>query len=824
MSKVAKAPTKIPAAKTKPKVVASVEPKVVVKKVDAKPPFGKWINTERHFGKILELCETDDHMTDKPVNLFTELLPHQQTTVKAMQDLENKRFVKIKNLPTSPDNGWGPNTNNEYYKDVVVETTAGVLSEKLGSGKSFEMLALISLNPIPRNVSEISTIPFPNIADNHRYFNYGSTDKFDDLGFGIEVRKSYKTLFRQTVIFVGKSVLGQWTQYIKDYTNFKVLVIDNVLNLRKLHQMVFDETKELNRKMLKKFDIILVKNKIISGKFDIPEIAGTGLEHTKTKPILTIFGEMFRNIQFARVVLDDFDTINIPVTARVVPALFTWFISATTKTSAPSSRIGKTYHDIRDIVSFHRPAYVDSWENKDLFTYFNVCNESGFIDKSTNVGKVRYYSYKFINPNETFISALGSMGAADSNAVMEMLNGDAVNTAAEAAGIKSTSVADIFEKILDTKWVKYKKYIEIAEYIPQVQEVVEEMPDYDPDDENAEGKITQAALTRLTNNVHNAGPLGQVKTIIKYNEPTVTAHINDLEGENTKLKTESGMAIERVKDNLKQGECPICCEGLADVDGIMIMKCCGVTVCSQCVTGTLKLHNVGTNVQGMCPNCRRQVGFNQIVMIDKDIDINRIIDEKIKDDPKPEPVKEIDTFSNENVDLDEEPEVQEELNKFSCIVGIIKGKKYEDLRKVQNIRIDKILVGANDLPEPLPGNIKALIFANFSETLDNLQKRLDKEKVTYLRLHGTSGQINNIVRQYKLTRDHPEAVNVLLINASEYCAGLNLQNTTDVIFTHNVLDKNVEAQLIARAVRLGRTENLNVHYVLYHNEFGHLSL
>lgn len=820
MSKVAKPAAKAPV-KASAKAPAKTSAKTPEKKAIEKPTFGKWINAERSYGKVLELCETDDHMSDKPVNLFTELLPHQQTTVKAMQDLENRRFVKIKNLPTAAGNGWGPTTNHEHYKDIVVETTAGVLSEKLGSGKSFEMLALISLNPIPRNVSEISNIPFPSISNTNYGYGYNTGDKFDDLGFGIEVRKSYKTLFRQTVIFVGKSVLGQWTQYIKDYTNFKVLVIDNVLNLRKLHQMVFDETKEFNRKMLRKFDIILVKNKIISGKFDIPEIVGTGLEHTKTKPILTIFGEMFRNIQFARVVLDDFDTINIPVTARVVPALFTWFISATTKTSAPSSRIGKTYHDIRDIVSFHRPAYVDSWENKDLFTYFNVCNESGFIDKSTNVGKVRYYSYKFINPNETFISALGSMGAADSNAVMEMLNGDAVNTAAEAAGIKSTSVADIFEKILDTKWVKYKKYIEIAEYIPQVQDVVDELPEYDQDDEDAEGKVTQAALTRLTNNVHNAGPIGQVKTIIKYNEPTVTSHIQDLEGENTKLKTESGMAIERVKDNLKQGECPICCEGLADVDGIMIMKCCGVTVCSQCVTGTLKLHNVGTNVQGMCPNCRRQVGFNQIVMIDKDIDISRIIDEKIKDEPKPEPVKDIEPIPLTD-DLDEEPEEQEELNKFSCIVGIIKGKKYEDLRKNLNIRIDKILVGANDLPEPQANDIKALIFANFSETLDNLQKRLDKEKLTYLRLQGTPAQINNIVRRYKLTRDHPEAVNVLLINASEYCAGLNLQNTTDLIFTHKVLDRNVEAQIVGRAVRVGRTKNLNVHYVLYHNEFGHL--
>jgi SNF2 family DNA or RNA helicase len=775
---------------------------------------GKWINTSRKYGSTLQLTEHDDAIEDKPGNLFTELLPHQKTAVKAMLDLENKRFVKIDNLPKNNGYSYGYGNSQTtlcaHLKDVVVETTAGVLSEKLGSGKSFEMLALISLNPVPRNISEISTIPFP-IPENGRY-GYSSDATFIDKGFGIEVRKTYKKLFRQTVIFVSKSVLGQWTQYIKDYTNFKVLVIDNVMNLRKLYAMVFKPTKELNRKMLRKFDIILVKNKVISGEFDVPEIKGTGLEHTKTKPILTIFGELFRSIAFARVVLDDFDTINIPVTARVVPALFTWFISSTTKSCVGNKVSSKEYYDIRDIVTYNRPTYVESWKNKELFAYFNICNVDAFIDKSTNVGKVRYYSYKFTNPNEQYIGLIGAMGSEDSNAVMEMLNGDAVNTAAEAAGIKSTSVADIFEKILDTKWVKYKKYIEIGDYIPKVVEVVEEMDEPDPYDEDH--KLTQAKLTRLSNNIHAAGPLHQVKTIIKYNEDEVIHHIDEVEAENNHLKAESGKAIERVKDNLKEGECPICCEELADVEGIMIMKCCGVTMCSDCVTSTLRLHNAGNNVQGTCPNCRRQVGFNQIVMIDKNIDINRIINEKINDEePEPEPEPEID----ENAEP-EEPE--EALNKFSCVVGLLNGKKFTDLRKVQNIKIGKILVGSNDLPEAT--EIKALVFANFNETLTNLQERLDKEGITYLRLQGTPNQINQIVRRYKLTPDHPEAVNVLLINGAEYCAGLNLQNTTDLIFTHKVLDTNVEAQIVGRAVRVGRTKNLNVHYVLYHNEFGHL--
>jgi hypothetical protein len=297
--------------------------------------YGKWIKLEREYGKQVYLDDSDDKIQIRPKHLYTNLLPHQKTTVKAMLDLENRRFVRVKDLPIITSY-WqtSPNGKAKNIDSIVVETTAGVLSEKLGSGKSFEMLALISLNPIPKAFSEITSIDFPRSEEmtKNDYYSrrYDNNKAYKEAGFGLEVRKTYGTLFRQTVIFVSTSVLDQWTQYIQDYTDFKVLVIGNVHALRKFHQMVFDPKKGSNRSTLYKYDIILVKNKTVSGEFNIPEIKGTYLEKNKVKPILTLFGEMFSNICFARVVLDDFDTINIPNTARVVPALFTWFISSTT--------------------------------------------------------------------------------------------------------------------------------------------------------------------------------------------------------------------------------------------------------------------------------------------------------------------------------------------------------------------------------------------------------------------------------------------------------------------------------------------------------------
>jgi hypothetical protein len=62
----------------------------------------------------------------------------------------------------------------------------------------------------------------------------------------------------------------------------------------------------------------------------------------------------------------------------------------------------------------------------------------------------------------------------------------------------------------------------------------------------------------------------------------------------------------------------------------------------------------------------------------------------------------------------------------------------------------------------------------------------------------------------------------LIINSVRYSSGLNLQTATDVIFVHQITDAAWEIQVTGRALRIGRTNNLNIHYVLYENEYAHL--
>ena len=56
-----------------------------------------------------------------------------------------------------------------------------------------------------------------------------------------------------------------------------------------------------------------------------------------------------------------------------------------------------------------------------------------------------------------------------------------------------------------------------------------------------------------------------------------------------------------------------------------------------------------------------------------------------------------------------------------------------------------------------------------------------------------------------------------MLNTNHYGTGLNLENTTDLIFYHK-MSCDMEKQVIGRAQRVGRTSDLNIHYLFQDNE------
>ena len=139
------------------------------------------------------------------------------------------------------------------------------------------------------------------------------------------------------------------------------------------------------------------------------------------------------------------------------------------------------------------------------------------------------------------------------------------------------------------------------------------------------------------------------------------------------------------------------------------------------------------------------------------------------------------------------------------IVGVNKHKESTENKKH---KIDEMLhiVSSNK-------NGKFLIFANYTQTLNKIMEKLGKDNYKYRLLGGTPGAVTATLDTFKTDN----SMNILLLNASNFGAGLNIQNATDIIIYHR-FDKELEEQVIGRAQRYGREGILNIYYLIHDNE------
>lgn len=738
-----------------------------------------WIHIPRKY--TLEPLSTRGQYTNKlyvnPANLpfsgsLTKVLipplEHQRYTVQAMLEVEQHQTVAILDFP-----------------DIVVETRAGVLSERPGSGKTLEILMLIDLQPAPPKKSEITSLPVSR--DDKTEKSLKRRMGYTNLGGTFTVRKMYSKVFPQTLIFVGKSVLAQWIRHIHENTSFQAYIITDIFDLRKFCKLCMSKSAA---KRLAKYQIVLVKNGKINGELGLSEFKDSALEMKKNKPIVNVFGDLLKHICWSRVVLDDFDYLNIPRDALVIPTLFTWFVSAT-KRSTSGDRLHLKDNSIEDIISNLRPRYISTWHNRELFTFFNVGCAPDFIDTSTQASLVNFYVYRFSNPNDNMMELMNMINNGDVDDIIEMLNNDAVGSAAKAANITGNSVADVFEKILDNKWTQYKRAVEILQYLEKVTGYYDTLPVTS----DRSKLLSEAQLTKIKKNIKNTMSLKAFRTLVKYKQPEIMGLLNDLTETYTKIREDNGKALQRVRDNLKFGECPISSENLSDLKNIIILKCCGIVISADVVNWALKIHKEIENVAGTCPNCRKSLGLHDLIFIDK----SRVNLESLDDSHV----------------LESETRVHPE--KYRCILDIIQGNEVP--REKKHIHIPGLLSGSVDRGDAAPENRKVLIFSNFAETMGIVQEILVEHAIPYFKVQGTALQIKEVIDRYYLPNDDEESINVLLISGPKYVAGLDLQNTTDLIFTGKVGDVNIESQIAGRICRIGRTCNANIHYVLYNTEY-----
>lgn len=747
-------------------------------------------NTEHKLYEQIEVTEKFAAI-ETPARFKGMLYQHQCSVVKAMLDLEDTRVIKIA-------------STKEFDKlsnsNPIIETSAMVLSEPFGSGKTFEILSMIMIRPIPRAFPvHVNSIALKtNIRMRRRY---GVPDA---APFQTEIIRSFTgpdALIKPNLIIVGSSVLVQWEEAIREFTDLKCLVVGDYYGLvkfRKLYEM----------RRISAYDIILLKNGKVTGNFVLD--GEDPNERRDYRSLISVVGTLTAASCWSRVFYDDFDTISIPTGSCVINSLFTVYVSATTKSDTNIKPKVITYGSLAEGFSSRMTPLSHVTTDKTLFSNFNVRNTAEFTETSTNITIIQGYRYVYANPDDNYIRLLGAMGAEDATNIMEMLNGDAIDTAADALGIKSTSVADIFQKMLDNKYEKYMYDQYVLDTLEKFRlEVLPLLEDH-PEGKRHTGAELETIRGIITKKVV------PTESKCKFHSILLEQMVDDMTSEFRAAKEHDGIAINRVIDNIKEGECQVCRLPLEDFD-TFIVRCCGLILCDVCgikgsQIGMRYDYKTKTNtLVGSCANCKARVDPRyDLIFVDKNFDLEAVL--KSKGDELGEVIEEPEPVVEEPIADDAKPVIEIKNPKLKALLAICRGQVPEKRESIE-INIPHLLKGRVDIPPTDDTPRKVLVFANYNETLNMVENFLVEHGVEFLRLGGTYSQISETVKRF-----HTHGT-VLLINSQQHCAGLNLQHcSSDLVFFHKLMDKNVESQVAGRSIRIGRTSNLRLHYLAYRNE------
>lgn len=108
---------------------------------------------------------------------------------------------------------------------------------------------------------------------------------------------------------------------------------------------------------------------------------------------------------------------------------------------------------------------------------------------------------------------------------------------------------------------------------------------------------------------------------------------------------------------------------------------------------------------------------------------------------------------------------------------------------------------------------RLLIFSDFSNIFNNIIQMCKNYEIEYEDLEkGNLNDIEKAVMNYKYGN-----AKILLANSTLFSCGMNLENSTHVLFIHRIEDKIIH-QVLGRAQRLGRTCQLEVIHLEYENE------
>ncbi len=166
------------------------------------------------------------------------------------------------------------------------------------------------------------------------------------------------------------------------------------------------------------------------------------------------------------------------------------------------------------------------------------------------------------------------------------------------------------------------------------------------------------------------------------------------------------------------------------------------------------------------------------------------------------------------------PMCNQEITNMKDIIILDNGAEFTHLNQgldhkfsdnMENDKLDKI-DHFRRLVEKFDKNTRLLVFSEYDASFSGMLSILDENNIIYSKIMGTGAHINTTVEKYKQGK-----IQCLLLNARYFGSGLNLENTTDIIIYHK-MKSDLKKQVIGRAQRPGRRNQLKIYELYYENE------
>ncbi|ORZ23502.1 SNF2 family N-terminal domain-domain-containing protein [Absidia repens] len=231
-----------------------------------------------------------------------------------------------------------------------------------------------------------------------------------------------------------------------------------------------------------------------------------------------------------------------------------------------------------------------------------------------------------------------------------------------------------------------------------------------------------------------------------------------------------------MKDELSGVECPICMDA---ADEPRIISGCGHILCRECLSSYV---NTSSDYGGSksCPQCRGELRLESTVPVAIFFKIH---------------IPELAA-----VEEKEDPEMAEKVNEI----------RYESSKK-----IDTMLEILAKTREDSNGRDKTIVFSQFTQMLDLMEKPLKENGIKFGRYDGSMA-VKTRTAMIETYRNDP-SMEVLLVSTRCGSLGLNLTMANRVILMDVWWNPALENQAIDRVHRIGQTKDVEVHRLFINN-------